>query len=159
MSTSPLSGSNSSMVLMPLRNLFADNFTVYYKSHGYHFNVEGPTFAQDHALLEEIYNFLWESHDSLGEQIRQLDKPTLPSLKSILDNTEIIECNKLGETSKTMFTELCNDFELLHENAQSLFDIADEACYGGLNTFIGDYLKDLGKLHWKIKATIGKSFK
>jgi starvation-inducible DNA-binding protein len=150
---------NTSMVVVPLRNLFADNFTVYYKSHGYHFNVEGPTFVQDHELLNEIYDFLWAQHDSLGEQLRQLDKPALPSLKAILDTTEIVECNKLGESSKTMFTELCNDFEILIQNAQGLFEVSEEAGYGGLNTYIGDYLRDLNKLHWKVKATIGKSFK
>ena len=78
---------------------------------------------------------------------------------AILDTTEILECNKLGESSKTMFTELCSDFEILIQNAQSLFEVADKTCYGGLNTYIGDYLRDLGKLHWKVKATIGKSFK
>jgi len=146
-------------LILPLRNLFADNFVVYYKSHGYHFNVEGPTFAQDHELLNEIYDFLWAQHDGLGEQLRQLDKPALPSLKAILDTTGINECNKLGESSKIMFTELCSDFESLIESAQGLFEISDEAGYGGLNTFIGDYLRDLSKLHWKVKATLGKSFK
>jgi hypothetical protein len=28
-----------------------------------------------------------------------------------------------------------------------------------LATLIGDYIKDLSKLNWKVKATIGKSFK
>jgi starvation-inducible DNA-binding protein len=148
---------SSTNLVFPLRNLYADNFVVYYKTHGYHFNVEGPTFAQDHELLNEIYDFLWAQHDMLGEQIRQLDKPAPSSLKAVLDISQITECTKLSETSKVMFTELCDDFETLIAGAQWLFENSEEC--GGLNTFIGDYMRDLNKLHWKVKATIGKSMK
>lgn len=153
----PPNNSKPQSLVFPLRNLFADNFVIYYKAHGFHFNVEGPTFAQDHALLEEIYTFLWEQHDSLGEQIRQMDKPAPSSLKAVLDISEVTECLKFGESSKEMFTELSDDFDTLHRNAQWLFEASEG--YGGLNTFIGDYTRDLGKLHWKIKATIGRSMK
>ena len=144
-------------LVFPLRNLFADNFVVYYKSHGYHFNVQGPTFSQDHALLKEIYDFLWEQHDNLGEQLRQMDKPAPSSLKAILDISEVTECLKLNETSAVMFAELCDDFDTLILNAQWLF--ANSAECGGFNTFIGDYLRDLGKLNWKVKATLNRSIK
>jgi len=157
MAMPPLSGNKPQPLVFPLRNLFADNFVVYYKSHGYHFNVQGPMFAQDHELLNEIYDYLWESHDDLGEQIRQMDKPAPSSLKAILDISEITECLKVGETSATMFSELCDDFETLLRNAQWLFENSEEC--GGLNTFIGDYMKGLNKLHWKVKATLNRSIK
>jgi starvation-inducible DNA-binding protein len=150
---------NKSNLVGLLKQLFADNFVVYYKSHGYHFNVEGPTFPQDHELLNEIYDFLWEQHDMLGEQIRQMDKAAPSSLKEILAITDIKECNKVGESSKVMFTELNSDFDGLIEDAQTLYDNADMQSCGGLATVIGDYIKDLYKLNWKVKATIGKSFK
>jgi len=156
MSVPPTGGKPQSLVF-PLRNLFADNFVVYYKSHGYHFNVEGPTFAQDHELLNEIYDFLWEQHDTLGEQIRQMDKPAPSSLKAILDISEITECLKIGEPSSVMFSELVDDFDTLLRNAQWLFE-ASEGC-GGLNTMIGDYMRELSKLHWKLKATLKRSMK
>jgi starvation-inducible DNA-binding protein len=157
METVPKTSSNSLLTL--LKQLYADNFVTYYKSHAYHFNVEGPTFAQDHELLNEIYDFLWAQHDMLGEQIRQMDKPVISSLKEILSMADIKECTRLGESSKTMFTELNSDFEELMSNAQTLYDEADMQCCGGLATFVGDYLKDLSKLNWKVKAITGKSFK
>jgi starvation-inducible DNA-binding protein len=155
----PATGSKPQSLVFPLRNLFADNFVVYYKSHGYHFNVEGPTFNQDHAFLEEIYSFLIEQHDGLGEQIRQLDKAAPSSLKAILDISEIHECLKIGETMKDMLTELNDDFDTLHRNAQWLFEASDAGSNGGLNTMIGDYIRGLSKLHWKIKATLNRSMK
>jgi len=155
--TPPQPKSNS--LITKLTQLYADNFVTYYKSHGYHFNVDGVMFAQDHALLEEIYDFLWEQHDMLGEQIRQMDKGVLCSLKEILNVTNIKECDNAKKPSKEMFTWLNQDFDSLIEEAQELYDDADMQSCGGLATLIGDYIKDLSKFNWKVKATIGKSFK
>ena len=155
--TPPQPKSNSLITM--LTQLYADNFVTYYKSHGYHFNVDGPMFAQDHALLEEIYDFLWTQHDMLGEQIRQMDKGVPCSLKEILSMTDIVECDTPKKPSKEMFTWLNQDFDDLIEDAQELYDAADMQSYGGLATLVGDYIKDLSKLNWKVKATIGKSFK
>jgi len=149
----------SDTLVQPLMQLFADNFVVYYKSHGFHFNVEGPTFSQDHGLLNEIYDFLWASHDDLGEQIRQLDKPAPRSLKEILDLSDIKESVKARLDNKDMLVALSADFDDLREDAQLLYDAAGSCGCGGLETLVGDYLKALSKLHWKVKATIGKSFK
>ena len=149
----------SNNLITQLTQLYADNFVTYYKSHGYHFNVDGPMFAQDHALLEEIYDFLWAQHDMLGEQIRQMDKPVPCSLKEVLSMSDITECDSPKKPSKEMFTWLNQDFDCLIEYAQKLYDDADMQSYGGLATLIGDYIKDLSKLNWKVKATIGKSFK
>jgi len=158
MAMTPPQPKNNSLITQ-LTELYANNFVTYYKSHGYHFNVEGPMFAQDHALLEEIYDFLWAQHDMLGEQIRQMDKGVPCSLKEILGMTEIVECDSAKKPSKEMFTWLNEDFNCLIEYAQQLYDDADMQSYGGLATLIGDYIKDLSKLNWKVKATIGKSFK
>jgi len=120
--TPPQPKSNS--LITQLTELYANNFVTYYKSHGYHFNVEGPMFAQDHALLEEIYDFLWAQHDMLGEQIRQMDKGVPCSLKEILGMTEIVECDSAKKPSKEMFTWLNEDFDCLIEYAQQLYDDA-----------------------------------
>lgn len=140
-----------------LKCLHADNFITYAKSHSFHFNVQGNTFAQDHGLLEEVYQFLWDQHDTLGEQIRQLNLPTAISIKAMLATTEITEMTHLVDDSKSMFNELLNDFGILMKNAQWIYDKAEATGQGGLSTLIGDYLKALSKLRWKLRATLGKS--
>jgi len=142
-----------------LMQLFADNFVTYFKSHTYHFNVQGVTFSQDHALLQEIYEFLHDQHDGIGEQIRQQEKGTPCSLKELLKMTDIVECDSPEKPSEEMFKWLNQDFDCLIECAQKLYDEADMQGYGGLATFTGDYIRDLSKLNWKVKATLGKSFK
>jgi len=150
---------DSTAIVSALRCLFADNFVTYYKAHGFHFNVEGPTFAQDHALLGEVYDFLYEYHDMFGEQLRQLDKPAPSSLKAILGISEVAEAASANMSSRSMIENLLEDFEVLMRNGQWLYEASGECCYGGLETLVGDYLKDLSKLRWKLKATVGKSFK
>jgi starvation-inducible DNA-binding protein len=149
---------NNSSLLAALKCLYTDNFVTYYKSHGFHFNIQGTTFSQDHGLLEEIYNFLWEQHDMLGEQIRQFDLPVLPSLRAVLTTTEVNESTTTTTgTQKSIFSELLPDLELLMKNGQYVYDSADKNYCGGLATLIGDYLKGVSKLRWKVKATLGRS--
>jgi len=150
---------NKDVIVSALRCLFADNFVVYYKSHGFHFNVQGPTFSQDHELLNEIYDFLWDNHDSLGEQLRQLDKPALTSLKAILSVTEIKEEAAVLDDSRKQFEALQEDFDMLLRNAQWIYEEAGKQGIGGLETYIGDYLKDLSKFNWKLKAILKRSIK
>jgi len=72
-----------------LMDLYGSNFIVYFKSHVFHFNVQSGTFSQDHALLEEIYDFLWEQHDVLGELIRQQSIPVPVCLNDMIDLSSI----------------------------------------------------------------------
>lgn len=142
-------------VVAPLRQLWADNFVVYFKSHGFHFNVQGPTFAQDHSLLQEVYEFLWGAHDDLGEQIRQQSTLVPMKVSQVLSLSSVDESGDKGTGGG--FKELVSDLEELQTCAQALFDMS--SCCAGLNTYIGDYSRDLSKLVWKVKARLGDSTK
>jgi DNA-binding ferritin-like protein len=139
----------------PLKNFHSDNFVAYFKAHYYHFAVQGTTFAQDHGLLNEIYDFLWAAHDDIGEQLRQLDALPFPSMAAMIDAACLSEAKAGKMSSADMFTDLNKVFDVLADCAQGLYQSTE--MYGGLQTYLGDYLKGLSKLHWKIKATIGKS--
>lgn len=150
---------SASAVFIPLQQLWTDNFLVYFKSHTFHFNVQGPTFGQDHALFQEIYEYLWDQHDVLGEQIRQMDKPVLTSLKSVMSASSVDEVEHKVMDTKSMLTDMCEEFDELIELAQSVYDRAESSGCGGLSTTIGDYLKGINKLAWKVKASLGRSIK
>ena len=148
---------NKDVLVSALRCLFADNFVVYYKSHGFHFNVQGQTFSQDHSLLNDIYDYLYENHDTLGEQLRQLDKPAPTSLKAILSISEIDEENKVVDNQTAQLEALASDFDTLLRNGQWVYEEAGRQSVGGLETYLGDYLAGLSKLNWKVKATLKRS--
>lgn len=159
MANNPPLAATSTAMFVPLQQLWADNFLVYFKSHVFHFNVQGPTFGQDHGLFQEIYEFLWDQHDVLGEQIRQLDKPVLTSLEQLIAASSVDEAESKVMDIKGMLTEMAEELSELIELAQAVYDRAESSCCGGLSTVIGDYLKGINKLNWKVKASLGKSIK
>jgi len=55
-----------------LAGLLADTYTLYLKTHGYHWNVTGPMFRSLHLMFEEQYIELATAVDVLAERIRAL---------------------------------------------------------------------------------------
>src|SRR6266576_3423664 len=55
-----------------LSNVLADTFTLYLKTHNFHWNVVGPMFHTLHLMFEEQYNELWLASDAIVERIRAL---------------------------------------------------------------------------------------
>lgn len=64
--------SNTSNVVAALTRVLGDTYSLYLKTHGYHWNVEGPRFKTLHDLFEEQYRAMWESMDEIAERIRAL---------------------------------------------------------------------------------------
>jgi len=55
-----------------LSRLLADTFTLYLKTHNFHWNVTGPMFQTLHTMFMEQYNELWLATDPIAERIRAL---------------------------------------------------------------------------------------
>jgi starvation-inducible DNA-binding protein len=55
-----------------LARLLADTYTLYLKTHGYHWNVQGPQFRSFHLMFEEQYLELQTAVDEIAERIRAL---------------------------------------------------------------------------------------
>ncbi len=60
-----------------LARLLADTYTLYLKTHGYHWNVAGPQFRSLHLMFEEQYLEMAAAVDEIAERIRALG-PTAP---------------------------------------------------------------------------------
>jgi len=58
-----------------LARLLADTYTLYLKTHGYHWNVSGPMFRSLHLMFEEQYTELWAAGDVIAERILALGHP------------------------------------------------------------------------------------
>jgi len=141
-----------------MRVFYSTNFITYYKTHVFHFNVEGKNFSEDHKLLRKVYEFLQAEIDNIGEQIRQMDK-TVPSKLVELVRMSEVEEDPVTSDPEVMYDCAIKDIESLIMIGEQTFKAASNAGYRGLETYIGDYLKDLGKLLWMVKATTRKSIK
>ncbi|MBI1777649.1 MAG: DNA starvation/stationary phase protection protein [Proteobacteria bacterium] len=59
-------------VAAALAQVLADTYTLYLKTHAFHWNVEGPHFYALHGMFEGQYKELWAAIDELAERIRAL---------------------------------------------------------------------------------------
>ena len=55
-----------------MSRMLADSFTLYLRTHGFHWNVEGPMFNTLHVMFMEQYTELWNALDEIAERIRAL---------------------------------------------------------------------------------------
>ena len=67
-----ISGKDRATIAGGLAKLLADNYTLYLKTHNFHWNVTGPMFNTLHLMFETQYNELWIANDLIAERIRSL---------------------------------------------------------------------------------------
>ena len=74
-----------------LSKVLADSYTLYLKTHNYHWNVTGPLFNTLHLMFETQYTELATAVDEIAERIRALGVPAPGSYKAFTALTEIEE--------------------------------------------------------------------
>ena len=109
-----------------MSKLLADSYTLYLKTHNYHWNVKGPLFNTLHQMFEEQYTELAEAVDEIAERIRALGKPAPGSYTAFAKLTSIEE--EEGEPSaEDMIRQLVKGQEAVVRTARSVFPIAEAA--------------------------------
>lgn len=137
-----------------LTNIIYDNFMAYFKSHVYHLNIKGPDFSQYHSLLQEVYEALWDRHDGLNEQLRQMGYMCPVNLEVYIKDSLLSPSAPQKEPGE-MFKVIISDLDSILKSAQILYDEAGNEGHGALETYIGDYMMCLSKLRWKLRSTLG----
>ena len=73
--------------------LLADTYTLYLKTHNYHWNVTGPMFQTLHTLFETQYTELAVAVDDIAERIRALGEFAPGSYKEYAKLTNLKEAD------------------------------------------------------------------
>ena len=89
-----------------LKELQSMSMKMYAQSHGYHWNVEGRTFKQDHAFFLEIYEDVFDSVDPFAENIRKLGSKAPFGLNQLQQNSALRIEDSLDLSSDQMILEL-----------------------------------------------------
>ena len=79
------------MIAAGLSRLLADNYTLYLKTHNFHWNVTGPMFNTLHLMFEQQYNELALAVDLIAERIRALGFPAPGTYREFADLSSIRE--------------------------------------------------------------------
>ncbi len=109
-----------------LSRLLADNFSLYMKTHNFHWNVKGPMFQTLHVMFEQQYNELWIALDAIAERIRALGFAA-PGTTS-----EYAKLSSISETAgvpdaKEMVRILVQGHEAVARTARKIFPAVEKA--------------------------------
>ena len=109
-----------------LSKLLADSYTLYLKTHNYHWNVTGPMFNTLHLMFEAQYTELALAVDLIAERIRALGHPAPASYKAYAALTSIKEEEGVPD-AKEMIRQLVLGQEAVTRTARELFPVVDKA--------------------------------
>ncbi len=139
-------------IITLLNKRLSDAFLLYTKTRNYHWNITGPEFISLHLLLEEQYDELAESVDSIAERVRKMGGFAFGTLDEFKQNSVIEEQPGVVPGWETMLRNLVADHETvirqLREDAETTDKLGD--------TFTNDFVIALAHDHetmaWKLRA-------
>jgi starvation-inducible DNA-binding protein len=109
-----------------LSRVLADTYTLYLKTHNYHWNVTGPQFRTLHLMFEEQYRELWTATDEIAERIRALGEYAPGTYGEFGKLSSLQEDNGVP-SAEQMVKNLVKGHEQVVKTARDLFKQADEA--------------------------------
>ncbi|MCJ7437706.1 MAG: DNA starvation/stationary phase protection protein [Acidimicrobiia bacterium] len=109
-----------------LSRLLADSYTLYLKTHNYHWNVTGPMFQTLHLMFETQYNELALAVDLIAERIRALGAPAPASYREFLVLSSVPEDDDRPDATE-MISRLVVGQETVARTARSVFPIVEKA--------------------------------
>jgi len=109
-----------------LSRLLADSYTLYLKTHNFHWNVTGPMFQTLHVMFMTQYTEEWNALDLIAERIRSLGYPAPGSYKQFVALSSIPEEEGVPK-AKDMIRQLVAGQEAVTRTAREVFKIVEKA--------------------------------
>jgi starvation-inducible DNA-binding protein len=121
-----ISDSDRGKIAEGLSRLLADSYTLYLKTHNFHWNVTGPMFSTLHNLFEQEYTELATAVDEIAERIRALGYPAPGSYKQFSELSSIEEETGTPD-AKDMIRQLVLGQEAVVRTARDVFPMVERA--------------------------------
>jgi starvation-inducible DNA-binding protein len=137
-----------------LSRVLADTYTLYLKTHYFHWNVTGPMFQTLHLMFEQQYNELALAVDLLAERIRALDVPAPGSYSIFSKLTSIREETGIPK-AEDMIRQLVDGQEAVSRTARTVFRIADEAGDQVTADLLTERMQIHEKTAWMLRSLLG----
>ena len=109
-----------------LSRLLADSYTLYLKTHNFHWNVTGPMFTTLHTLFEQHYTELSTAVDEIAERIRALGVAAPGSYRQFSELSSISEETGVPGAEE-MIRQLVRGQEAVVKTARSIFPVVESA--------------------------------
>ncbi|MCK5384437.1 MAG: DNA starvation/stationary phase protection protein [Alphaproteobacteria bacterium] len=108
-----------------LKIVLADSYTLYLKTHNYHWNVEGERFYSLHTFFQTQYEELAIAVDDIAETIRQLGQKAPGSFKLYKELANIKDGNE-NASANEMVKDLAKDQNIIMESITAALDLAQK---------------------------------
>ena len=134
-----------------LKKAQATSFAFYLKAHNYHWNVEGPNFAEYHEFLGDLYAEVFGAVDAIAEHCRTLDA-YVPGSFSRFQELSSIEDELSVPTGRIMMSKLLIDNQRVIADLTIAFRAAEAAGKVGIANFLQDRIDIHEKHGWMLRS-------
>ena len=137
-----------------LSRLLADTYTLYLKTHNFHWNVTGPQFNSLHLMFEGQYTELAAAVDLIAERIRALGVPAPGSYSAFAKLSIIAEADG-HPAAEDMVRILAEDQLAVVRTARSVFPLSDAAHDEPTADLLTQRMQVHEKTAWMLRANLG----
>jgi starvation-inducible DNA-binding protein len=138
-----------------LSRLLADTYTLYLKTHNYHWNVTGPMFQTLHLMFEQQYNELALAVDLIAERIRALGVPAPGTYREFAALSSIKESRGVPKAGQ-MIRDLVAGQEAVARTARSVFPLVDQVNDEPSADLLTQRMQVHEKTAWMLRSLLGK---
>ena len=138
-----------------LSHLLADTYTLYLKTHNFHWNVKGPMFQTLHLMFETQYNELALAVDMIAERIRALGFPAPGTYTEYAKLSSIRETSGVPEATQ-MIRLLVEGQEAVTRTARKIFPVVDKASDEPTADLLTQRMQTHEKTAWMLRSLLEK---
>ena len=138
-----------------LARLLAETYTLYLKTHKYHWNVTGPMFQTLHTMFETQYTELALAVDEIAERIRVMGVKAPGSYTEFAELGTVKDDPTADVDATDMVKNLLADHEQVVRTAKDILPLLDGANDEGTNSLLGARIEYHEKTAWMVKSLLG----
>ena len=142
-----------SEIAQGLSRLLADTYTLYLKTHHFHWNVTGPMFQTLHLMFETQYNELALAVDLVAERIRALGFPAPGTYSEFARLSSIKETSGVPKAEE-MIKLLVEGQEAVVRTARSLFPVAERVTDEATADLLTQRIQLHEKTAWMLRSLL-----
>jgi starvation-inducible DNA-binding protein len=135
-----------------LGHLLADTYTLYLKTHNFHWNVTGPRFRELHLMFEEQYTELAIAVDEIAERIRTLGFPA-PGTYTDFSRLSVIDDTPGVPSADEMIKTLTQNNEAVVLTARKVLLSAQDGEDESTASLIADRMVVHEKVAWMLRSS------
>ena len=147
--------SDRKKIVEGLSKLLADTYTLYLKTHNFHWNVTGPMFQTLHLMFMTQYTEMWTNVDLIAERIRSLDAPAPGTYAQFTRLASIKETAGVPKALE-MIKILLAGHEAVTRTARSVFPAAEKAGDQPTMDLLTQRMEVHEKTAWMLRSLLEK---